>query len=262
MPTPLELLTDPISFFAMGMYLALMIYERFFPARVLPVIKYWRLKGLVAFIVFFFLSSYLPLIWDKYLVSLQLFDLTSLGNVWGFIFGLLVYQAGTYIWHRALHSSDVLWRTCHQMHHSAERIDTYGAFWFSPLDMIGFSFTGSLSLVLIIGITPEAAMAVMLVTFFLAIFQHANIRTPQWIGYFVQRPESHTIHHGQYLHKMNYADIAIFDILFGTFHNPKFATQDTGFYSGASERVLEMLMGKDINKPNSNQLNRQISAET
>lgn len=252
MPTPIELLSDPISIFAIGMYLALMIYEALFPARTLLPVPFWRLKGIIAFILFFFLSSYLPMFWDSYLHPFQLLDLTDLGNTWGSVIGLLVYEAGVYCWHRALHSSDFLWRTFHQMHHSAERVDTYGAFWFSPLDMIGFTLIGSLSLVLVIGITPEAAMAVILVTFFLAIFQHANIRTPQWMGYFIQRPESHTVHHGQYVHKMNYGDITLFDILFGTFHNPKFGAEETGFYYGASNRVTDMLMGKDINVSDNN----------
>jgi sterol desaturase/sphingolipid hydroxylase (fatty acid hydroxylase superfamily) len=37
--------------------------------------------------------------------------------------------------------SNILWRIFHQMHHSAERLDTYGAFYFSPYDMIGFYIT-------------------------------------------------------------------------------------------------------------------------
>tara|TARA_B100000965_G_scaffold386184_1_gene388202 strand:+ start:1134 stop:1253 length:120 start_codon:yes stop_codon:yes gene_type:complete len=34
-----------------------------------------------------------------------------------------------------------------QMHHSAEVVDSIGAFYFSPLDMIGFTLLGSISLV-------------------------------------------------------------------------------------------------------------------
>ena len=41
------------------------------------------------------------------------------------------------------------------MHHSAERLDTWGAFWFSPLDMVGWTAVFSLSLTLV-GLTPEA----------------------------------------------------------------------------------------------------------
>jgi len=38
-----------------------------------------------------------------------------------------------------------LWRGFHQMHHSAERVDAFGAFYFSPLDIIGFTMLSSLT---------------------------------------------------------------------------------------------------------------------
>ena len=43
-----------------------------------------------------------------------------------------------------MHSSDLLWRVFHQTHHSAERVDIWGALYFHPLDVIGFAFVGSL----------------------------------------------------------------------------------------------------------------------
>jgi sterol desaturase/sphingolipid hydroxylase (fatty acid hydroxylase superfamily) len=93
--------------------------------------------------------------------------------------GLVVYEAGVYAWHRAMHGSNVLWRAFHQLHHSAERLDTFGAFWFSPLDMLGWTALSSVCLVLLVGITPEAAVLVLYVTTFLSVFQHANVRTPR-----------------------------------------------------------------------------------
>ena len=59
LPTPLELILDPISLIVLGMYGILMIWEALAPARKLPSIKYWKLKGIIAFIIFFYLSSYL-----------------------------------------------------------------------------------------------------------------------------------------------------------------------------------------------------------
>jgi sterol desaturase/sphingolipid hydroxylase (fatty acid hydroxylase superfamily) len=83
----------------------------------------------------------------------------------------------------------------------------------------------------------------------LGIFQHTNIKTPQWLGYIIQRPESHTVHHAKGIHKYNYSDLPIFDIIFGTFKNPKYHEHETGFYNGASNKIFEMLTFKDINKP-------------
>jgi hypothetical protein len=130
----------------------------------------------------------------------------------------------------------------------AERLDTYGAFYLSPLDMIGFTFVGSLSLAMIVGITPQAVTVYLLVTMFCAIFQHANVHTPQWLGYIIQRPESHTIHHGRGLHRYNYCDFPIFDMLFGTFRNPQGYEMETGYYDGASARIIDMIFCKDISK--------------
>ena len=252
MPTPLDILLDPISLIVIAMYVGVMTWEAVFPARVLPKVKYWKLKGLTAFAVFFFLSSYLPLFIDPYLEPYRLFDLSSLGTASGSIIGLLLYELGIYLWHRTMHQSDFLWRTFHQMHHSAERLDTYGAFFFSPMDMIGFTIVGSVCFALIMGLTPQAITIIILVTNFLAIFQHANIKTPYWLGYLIQRPESHTVHHAQGIHKHNYSDLPIFDILFGTFFNPKTYEHQTGFYPGASDRISDMLLFRNISESNEN----------
>lgn len=249
LPTPTDLIFDPISYIVFAMYGVLMIWEGLYPARELPKVKFWKLKGILAFAFFFFLSSYLPLIWDGYLSDYQVFDLTGLGTVWGAIVGILIYEFGLYIWHRSMHKSDFLWKIFHQMHHSAERLDSYGAFYFSPTDVIGLTFLGSLSLVVIAGFTPEATTLFILGTTFLSIFQHSNIKTPVWLGYIIQRPEAHAIHHARGIHAFNYSDISIFDILFGTFKNPKNYTHETGFYDGASSKVKEMLLFKDISKP-------------
>lgn len=246
MPTPLEILLDPISLICIAIYVAVIAWEFFFPAQQLPRVRYWPLAGLLSFGVYFYLSSYFPLWWDGALAQYQLFNLTGMATIWQFVIGLLVFEFCLYWWHRAMHTFNPLWRVFHQLHHSAERLDTFGAFWFSPWDMIGFTFVGSLALVLIVSINAEAATAVLLVTLFLAVFQHANIRTPLWLGYVVQRPESHSYHHGENIHRYNYADLPLFDILFGTFYNTPVAVK-TGFFPGSTYRVTDMLLFKDIN---------------
>ncbi len=248
MPTPLEILLDPISLILLGVYAALIAWEALLPAKALAKVKFWPLLGLASFAVYFYLSSYLPLLWDGSLSAYQLLDLSALNTYLQFAIALFVFEAVLYCWHRAMHEITPLWRVFHQMHHSAERLDSFGAFWFSPMDMIGFTFTGSIALVVVIGVDPQAATGVMMFTFFLGVFQHLNVRTPRWLGYFLQRPESHSIHHGLGIHRNNYADIPLFDIIFGTFVNPEEA-MDVGFYQGASYRVVDMLLFKDVNQP-------------
>ncbi|MDQ2702057.1 MAG: sterol desaturase family protein [Pseudomonadota bacterium] len=246
MPTPMELLLHPISLVVFAIFAALMLAESLFPARRLPRVRFWRLAGIVSFLAFFFLSSYLPLAWTGTLMQFQLFDLTALPTWGGVAVGLLVYEAGVYAWHRSMHGSTVLWRGVHQMHHSAERLDAAGAFWFSPLDMLAWTVLSSLCLVVVVGLSAQAATLVLYATTFLSVFQHTNIRTPRWIGYFVQRPESHSVHHQRGVHAYNYSDLPLFDILFGTFRNPRNFALEQGFWQGASARVPQMLAFRDV----------------
>jgi sterol desaturase/sphingolipid hydroxylase (fatty acid hydroxylase superfamily) len=248
MPTPIEMLLDPVSLAIMAMYALLMIYEACFPARKLPDVRFWKLKGIVAFFLFFFLSGYLPLLWAKFLPAAPLLDLSGLGVGLGAFAGVLLYEFGMYVWHRAMHTSNFLWRIFHQMHHSAERLDTYGAFYFSPFDMAGWTALGTLCFGIVLGLDPQAVMVILLVTNFFSIFQHANIHTPRWLGYLIQRPESHGYHHAQHIHRYNYSDLPLFDILFGTFYNPKTHAYKSGFYHGASSRIADMLRFKDVSQ--------------
>jgi len=256
MPTPIELLLSPTSLIVFGIYAALILLEALAPGRPLPRVKAWPLIGLASFAVFFLLSSYLPLVWDQYLAPWQLFDLSSLGTLSGAAVGLLVYEFCGYWYHRAMHANTTLFRTLHQMHHSAERLDSYSAFWFSPLDMIGWTAVTSASLVLIVGLSAQATTVTVLAITFLGIFQHTNVRTPRWLGYFVQRPESHSVHHGRGIHRYNYADLPVFDMIFGTFRNPESYAAATGYYDGASSRVVEMLLMRDVSSEDSDRSRR------
>lgn len=84
---------------------------------------------------------------------------------------------------------------------------------------------------------------------FLAVFQHANVRTPRWLDFLVQRPESHSCHRERGIHGRNYSDLPVFDMLFGTFHNPADFAREAGFHPGASSRVGEMLRFRDVSRP-------------
>lgn len=248
MPTPIEILLDPLSLTVLGLYGALVAWEALSPARSLPRIPGWKTRGLASFAVYFYVSSYLPLLWDDALGSYQLLDLSSLG-LWGGAVAILLYEAGVYFWHRAMHASNTLWKLVHQMHHSAERVDTFGAYYFSPLDMVGWTFVGSAATVLVLGITPQAATLFLLVTTFLGLFQHANVSTPRWLGWIVQRPESHSLHHARGVHRSNYSDLPIFDWVFGTLDNPVTFAPESGFYDGASARIVDMLLFRDVSLP-------------
>jgi sterol desaturase/sphingolipid hydroxylase (fatty acid hydroxylase superfamily) len=211
-------------------------------ARRFPDVRLWRLKGAAFLAAYFILATYAPLFWDGWLGEHRLVDATAL-PLWAQIAGgFLLLELGVYAWHRTMHNVGFLWRWFHQMHHSAERVDIWGAFYFHPLDML----VGSLALVLGFGVGAEAAIAANLLATFCSMFQHANIRTPRWLGYVVTRPESHSAHHERGVHGRNYGDIPLWDMLFGTFHNPATFEGEVGFYEGASKKLAPMLIGKVI----------------
>ena len=247
MPTPIDLLMDPVTQVMLAMIAGLALWERIAPGRVLPRVRGWHARALAAFVVYFLLSSYLPLLWGETLAPLQWFDLSAWPTWAAVALGLLAYEFGAYFWHRSMHRFTPLWRTLHQMHHSSERLDVASAFWFSPLDMVTWTLLPSVVLA-ILGLPAQAATTTILLITFLSMFQHANVCTPHWLGVLVQRPEMHTVHHARGIHHFNYADLPFIDLLFGTFRNPRTFEHATGFWHGASRRVLDMLLLRDVSR--------------
>lgn len=232
----------------LGIYAALLLHDIVRPARRFPHVRAWGLKGGLFFAAYFALSTTAPLLWSAWLEEHRLLDLTGLGIAGGAVVGLLGLELLVYWWHRALHRVPALWRSFHQMHHSAERVDMLGAFVFHPLDMLGFTFVTSFSLVMVFGVQAEAAVIAATIANVLAILGHANIRTPRWLGYFIQRPENHAAHHERGVHGRNYGDIALWDQVFGTWYNPKTWEGEAGFYDGASARIGDMLIFRDVSR--------------
>jgi sterol desaturase/sphingolipid hydroxylase (fatty acid hydroxylase superfamily) len=132
------------------------------------------------------------------------------------------------------------------MHHSPERVDIWGALYFHPFDSIGWALLGSLALVLGFGVSADAAIVINVIATFYGMFQHLNVHTPHWMGYIIQRPESHSCHHERGVHARNYSDLPMWDMIFGTFHNPKTFDGEVGFYEGGSKKVAPLLIGKLI----------------
>jgi sterol desaturase/sphingolipid hydroxylase (fatty acid hydroxylase superfamily) len=213
--------------------------------------RWWRSRAFVVTSINFALSLAIGAAWAAFFAGASVFDASALGTVGGATLGVLAYEFAHYWYHRLAHRHDWLWRLGHQMHHSAESLDAFGAYYLHPLDAALFITWSALVLYPVLGLTPEAgAFAAAALTFF-AVFQHADIRTPRWLGYFVQRPESHRIHHARGVHAHNYADLPLWDMLFGTFRNPAAGEAGVaqGFYDGASRRVPEMLAMRDVSEP-------------
>ena len=233
-------------YIAIALFAAFVIAEWIFRARRFPEVRLWRTLGLASTILYFAIGTYAPLFWDPILGGYQLIDATALPFALQVLAGYGVLSFLGYWWHRTMHGITPVWRLVHQMHHSAERVDLWGAFYFHPLDMAGWALQASVSLVLVIGLSPEATLTVAGLSTALAMFQHANIPTPQWLGYVVMRPEQHSVHHQRGLHAGNYGDVAIWDLLFGTFSNPAVWNGKAGFHDGSTARIAPLLVGRAI----------------
>jgi sterol desaturase/sphingolipid hydroxylase (fatty acid hydroxylase superfamily) len=59
----------------------------------------------------------------------------------------------------------------------------------------------------------------------------------------------HAIHHERDAHSGNYCDLPVIDMIFGTYRNPEAFEGAAGFYDGASSRVVDMLLGRDVSEP-------------
>ena len=234
------------QYFASGLFAAFALLELSGSGRAFPAVPHWRLKGSAFLLLYLAVSTYFPLLTDAWLGQHRLIPGDTMPLWVQVAAGFLVLELGIYVWHRTMHNTPLLWRWFHQMHHSAERVDIWGAVYFHPFDSLGFTLVGSLALVLVFGVSGEAAVIISLAATFLALFQHANVRTPQWLGYVMQRPESHNAHHERGVHARNYGDLPLFDLIFGTFHNPKEFSGQCGFYEGGSNKVGPMLIGREI----------------
>ncbi len=228
-------------------FLALIALERIRPARPLPRVRAWRVVGVVAFAVTGVVSSSVPLLYQGFVLEHRLMDLSWLGLPAGTLLALLATELAGYWFHRLRHTR-VLWPV-HQLHHSAERLDVFGSAYFHPLDIAGESFVGAVASTMLLGVRGEAAALAGLISVLLSLFQHTNVRTPRWLGYLVQRPESHSIHHARGVHAFNYCDLPVWDMVFGTFRNPSRFEAEAGFYDGASRRIGAMLLGRDVTRP-------------
>jgi sterol desaturase/sphingolipid hydroxylase (fatty acid hydroxylase superfamily) len=230
---------------------AFLLLDLFVQRRRYEPARFWRLRGLAVTAAIFLWSGEVAAFWAWLLGDYHLLDLAGLGTFGGAAVGVVAYEVFHYLYHRAVHESPWLWRFVgHQVHHSAERLDAWGAYYLHPFDAALFTTGASLVFVPLLGLTAEATVLGALFLTFNAMFQHANIATPYWLGYLIQRPESHNIHHARGVHRWNYADLPIIDMLFGTFWNPR-SVDDTpcGFYPGASARLLDMLIGRDVSVP-------------
>ncbi len=184
--------------------------------------------------------------WEKTWADHRFWRLEELDVASQTLIGYATITFVYYWWHRWRHRSPFLWRWIHQLHHSPARIEVITSFYKHPLEILLNSWLSTAILYFGVGVGPEAAAYAVLLTGIAELFYHWNVRTPYWIGFLIQRPESHCVHHQKGLHAYNYGDLPLWDMLFGTFRNPRRWQEECGFDGDAEQRVLTLLRGREV----------------
>jgi sterol desaturase/sphingolipid hydroxylase (fatty acid hydroxylase superfamily) len=242
-------------------YFTMLALEAVFPARTFPAVRGWRWVGILGLVLLLTLGIVTPLLLPlEWLEKHRLIDGTKLGVPLGVVVGYAIVSFLSFLWHRSLHRSPLLWRLFHQIHHSPKRLDLSSGVVFHPLDAFMFTVVQLVALTLVIGLDPLAAAVTGYVATFYSLFQHWNVKTPRWLGYVIQRPEQHCHHHELDVHASNYADLPLWDLLFGSFKNPATFEGKVGF-AGRSP-IGKMLLFVDVNRePSETEAALDVAAE-
>lgn len=241
---------DFLSFLPLVLILAFLLLALVYEAREYTKPRWWKTRMTLATLLVVGGSIAITAGWGALLGDIHLLNGSVLGTWPGALVGILTYELVHYWYHRTVHRYDWLWRLAHQMHHSAEVMDAFSANYLHPVDLLMFTTWSSLVFFPLLGLTLEAGLIAGAWLGFNTMFQHANLRTPRWLGYLLQRPESHVVHHERGRHRYNYANLPLWDMVFGTFRNPaEVDAREVGFYTGASTRVMDMLLLRDVSEP-------------
>jgi sterol desaturase/sphingolipid hydroxylase (fatty acid hydroxylase superfamily) len=219
--------------------------ERARPGRQWRRVRGWWLRAGIVNCVQVSLVLSVGWLWNEWMGEHRLFSIDAWGAVVGGVFGYLCLTFVYYWWHRWRHEVGWLWRL-HQMHHSAQRIEVLTSFYKHPLEIFSDCLLTSTILFMLLGLGARAAMVAVLLSGLGELFYHWNYKTPRWLGYFFQRPESHCVHHEEGVHHFNYSDLPLWDILFGTFKNPDAWEGRCGLGAENENRVLELLLCLDV----------------
>ena len=175
-----------------------------------------------------------------YVVALREFW-SSVSPVFAWICAFLIFTFLHYWTHVARHRLPMLWRWCHQMHHSSERFETYMSFYIHPFELVLLQILFAVAL-FFSGFDLKMLSALGLVYIFINAWAHMNVKSPQWLGYVIFRPEQHSRHHAGF--ECNFGVIPLWDLLFGTFQNPKNHPERVGFESDNGKSFWDYLLGR------------------
>jgi sterol desaturase/sphingolipid hydroxylase (fatty acid hydroxylase superfamily) len=221
------------------------------PAGAAVSVLLWLDMDRLGVIVFFvaLANTWSLVVPKEWLREHRLFDGEPLGVVGGITVWYVCTTFVTYWYHRFQHRFSFAWRMLHQVHHGVPRVDIPSALVAHPLDVIVSTTLSILVTAFLLGLDLRAVTIVSVLQFFITLFPHWNVRTPNWVGYLIQRPEEHILHHQREVHGGNFSDWPLWDKVFGTYRAPIEEPIRVGFDRAGFAEQLKMLAFVDVNAP-------------
>ena len=133
------MLLEWVDFYGLLFLAPFLVLELFWRARRYELARGWRWRAAAVTLGVFGFTFVVGRAWGAVLPQWSLVDGAALGTWGGALAGVLVYEFLHYWYHRLAHQWDWLWRLGHQMHHSAESVDAFGAYYLHPLDAALFT---------------------------------------------------------------------------------------------------------------------------
>lgn len=139
--------------------------------------------------------------------------------------GIAMLDLGTYLAHVTMHRVPLLWRF-HRVHHADPALDVTTSLRQHPGEtLVRYGFISVFAVA--VGVTPLTLAIYRTWSALSALFEHANIRLPDWLdrifALVVVSPNMHKVHHSRTpaLTDTNFGNIfSMFDRVFATFTSP------------------------------------------
>jgi sterol desaturase/sphingolipid hydroxylase (fatty acid hydroxylase superfamily) len=183
--------------------------------------------------------------------GLGLFNMTNLPPIVEIAGAILALDLAWYVTHRSMHAIPALW-PIHTIHHSDLAVDaTTGVRQHPGEGLLRYMFLAAFAFSF--GVSPFAFAIYRIWSAAHGMFEHANIRLPQWLDNAItvvfSSPSMHKIHHSrdQRFTDTNYGNIfSIWDRAFGTFTPPRYGHDINygldGYDDPAQQTTVGLLM--------------------
>ncbi len=162
------------------------------------------------------------------------------------LFGVILGDLALYWVHRAMHASDILWRT-HVFHHSIKELWWLSGSRTSFIHLLLFAIPQTLIGYYFLELAPLQASVAFSAGIFVNVWIHTNtsvsLGPPGWL--FIT-PDYHRVHHGaEGLSRKNLGFVlTVWDRLFGTYIDPRTVGKDFPLgFAPTNKGLIKMIIG-------------------